>query len=73
MKNEQSKRHAPSILLAFVLGGATAFALMSRPAASHAAERVEPAVSVTTPIASEPGTGPIAAVADTDVCDLQLD
>jgi hypothetical protein len=72
-RNEQSSGSPRNIVLAFALGGVTAFALISRPAPSRAAERVEPAVAVSTPVAGAPDAHPVAAVADKDVCDLQLD
>jgi hypothetical protein len=75
MKSKKQSRRSPrNIVLAFALGGVTAFALMSRPAPSRAAERVQPAVSVSTPVAAgAPDARPAGAVADKDVCDLQLD
>jgi hypothetical protein len=69
-KNEQSSRSLRSIVLAFALGGATAFALMSHPAPSRAVERPQPTVSVATPA---PDAYPVQTVSDKDVCDLQLD
>ena len=72
-KTEQSSRSARSILFAIALAGVTAFALMSRPAPSRAVERVEPAASVGSRDAGAQDASPVVAVADSDVCDLQLD
>jgi hypothetical protein len=72
-KTEQSSGSARNMLLAFALGGITAFAVMNRPAVSRAAERVEPTPSVASSAAGARDVRAVSVDADKDVCEAQLD